>query len=154
MRIKRSAGVLLYRNTAGRPEVLLVHPGGPFWAKKDDGAWSMPKGEISEGEDAQAAALREFQEETGFALEGTLIPLGEFRQRSGKRVLAFALDGDIDPSVISSNRCEIEWPPKTGRLIDIPEVDRAAWFPLPEAARKIVSGQRAILEALAELLGG
>ncbi len=149
---KRSAGVLLYRLAAGDPEVLLVHPGGPFWARKDDGAWSIPKGEIGEGEEAEKAAMREFFEETGFSLSGDLTALGEFKQPSGKRVVAFALEGDVDPARLSSNLCQIEWPPRTGRLIDIPEVDRAEWFPLPEAMGKIVKGQRGALEALARWL--
>ncbi|MEK4032586.1 NUDIX domain-containing protein [Methylocystis sp. IM3] len=149
---KRSAGVLLYRLRAGVPEVLLAHPGGPFWARKDEGAWSIPKGEIDEGECAEEAARREFFEETGFSLKGELTALGEFRQPSGKRVLAYALEGDVDPSELSSNFCQIEWPPKTGRLIDIPEIDRAAWFSLPEAMGKIVKGQRGALEALARRL--
>lgn len=150
---KRSAGVLVYRLEAGGPEVLLVHPGGPFWARKDEGAWSIPKGEIGEGEAAEEAAMREFFEETGFSLSGDLAALGEFKQPSGKRVIAFALKGDLDPARLSSNLCRIEWPPRTGRLIDIPEVDRAAWFPLPEAMGKIVKGQRGVLEALARQLG-
>lgn len=150
---KRSAGVLLYRFRAGRLEALLVHPGGPFWARKDAGAWSIPKGEIGEGEAAEQAAMREFSEETGFSLVGEPTALGEFKQPSGKRVLAFALEGDVDPSQLSSNFCRIEWPPKSGRLIDIPEVDRAAWFDLPEAMQKIAKGQRGVLEALARRLG-
>ncbi len=150
---KRSAGVLLYRLGAGRPEVLLVHPGGPFWARKDEGAWSIPKGEIGEAEAEEKAAMREFFEETGFALAGELTALGDFKQPSGKRVLAYALEGDVDPAQLRSNLCQVEWPPKSGRLIDIPEVDRAAWFALPVAAGKIVKGQRGILEALARRLG-
>jgi predicted NUDIX family NTP pyrophosphohydrolase len=154
---KRSAGILLYRRGTTGPEVLLVHPGGPFWAKKDAGAWSIPKGEIEGGEidggeDAEQAARREFQEETGVALNGKLRALGEFGGRGGKRVLAFALEGDFDPSRLRSNLCRIEWPPGTGRTTEIPEVDRAGWFPLPEAALKILPGQRGALEALARLL--
>ncbi len=145
---KHSAGVLLYRIGAEGPEALLVHPGGPFWAKKDDGAWSIPKGEVMAGEAPRDAARREFLEETGFALEGELVSLGVFRQPSGKRIEAFALQGDADPSRLSSNLCRIEWPPKTGRFTDIPEVDRAAWFSLPLALSKIIRGQRAIIEAL------
>lgn len=150
---KRSAGVLLYRFRLGRLEVLLVHPGGPFWARKDAGAWSIPKGEIDAGEAAEQAAMREFFEETGVALAGEPTALGEFRQPSGKRVLAFALEGDVDPARLKSNLCRIEWPPKSGRLIDIPEVDRAEWFSLPEAMGKITKGQRGVLEALASRLG-
>lgn len=145
---KHSAGVLLYRFGADGPEALLVHPGGPFWAKKDDGAWSIPKGEVMAGEAPRDAARREFFEETGFALEGELTPLGVFRQSSGKRIEAFAMQGDADPLLLSSNSCRIEWPPKTGRFTDIPEVDRAGWFSLPLALSKIIRGQRAIIDAL------
>ncbi|WP_424360356.1 NUDIX domain-containing protein [Methylocystis parvus] len=149
---KRSAGILLYRRGAAGVEVLLAHPGGPFWAKKDEGAWSIPKGEIGPQEDPQAAARREFLEETGVALDGEMSPLGAFRQPSGKTVLAFALEGDLDPSLIKSNLCRIEWPPKSGREIDIPEIDRAGWFSLAEARARVVAGQRPILAALAEKL--
>jgi predicted NUDIX family NTP pyrophosphohydrolase len=145
---KRSAGVLLHRKGATDVEVLLAHPGGPFWAKKDEGAWSIPKGEIGEGEDAQEAARREFFEETGFRLAGEMTELGAFKQPSGKTVLAFAMEADLDPAQVSSNLCRIEWPPKSGRFIDIPEIDRAAWFTLAEAGTKIVKGQRPILAAL------
>lgn len=151
---KVSAGVLLYRRGAGGVELLLVHPGGPFWARKDLGAWSIPKGEAGPGEPLAAAAAREFTEETGFALAGEPVPLGLFRQPSGKRIAAFALEGDADPSLLTSNLCRIEWPPRSGRAIDIPEVDRAEWFPMPEALSKIVRGQRPILETLARLIGG
>ena len=130
---KRSAGILLYRQGRAGVEVLLVHPGGPFWARKDNGAWSIPKGEIDLQEDPQAAARREFLEETGVALDGDMAPLGAFRQPSGKIVLAFAVEGEFDPDQLKSNFCRIEWPPRSGREIDIPEVDRASWFTLPEA---------------------
>lgn len=149
---RRSAGILLYRRKANGLELLLVHPGGPFWAKKDEGAWSIPKGEIDRGEEAEQAAIREFFEETGFALSGELIALGVFKQPSGKLVSAYALEGEVDPSRLFSNVCQIEWPPKSGRFIDIPEVDRAEWFAPPEALRKIVKGQRPIIEALASKL--
>lgn len=149
---KRSAGVLLYRRTARGLEIFLAHPGGPFWARKDEGAWSIPKGEIGADEDAESAARREFREETGLALSGDLLPLGEFRQPSGKRVCAFALEADVAPAQVKSNLCRIEWPPKSGRVIDIPEIDRAAWFAPEEAMRKIAKGQRAIVEALLERL--
>lgn len=149
---KHSAGVLLYRFGADGPEALLVHPGGPFWAKKDEGAWSIPKGEVMAGETPRDAARREFVEETGFSVEGELTPLGVFRQPSGKRIEAFALQGDADPSLLSSNLCRIEWPPKSGRFADIPEVDRAAWFSLPQAMSRIIKGQRAIVEALSARL--
>ncbi|MGJ0507907.1 MAG: NUDIX domain-containing protein [Methylocystis sp.] len=145
---KHSAGVLLYRWGADRLEVLLVHPGGPFWARKDEGAWSIPKGEVGPGEAAEAAAMREFSEETGFSLSGPLTPLGVFRQPSGKRVEAFALEGDADPDAVKSNLCEIEWPPRSKRAIAVPEVDRAGWFTIPQALTKIIIGQRPILEAL------
>lgn len=144
---KRSAGVLLYRDRDDALELLLVHPGGPFWAKKDLAAWSIPKGEIDEDEDAETAARREFEEETGFLLEGRLIPLGVFKQPSGKIVSAFACAGDADLANFRSNDCEIEWPPKTGRRLKIPEADRAAWFPPEEALRRAVKGQRPIIEA-------
>jgi predicted NUDIX family NTP pyrophosphohydrolase len=149
---KLSAGVLLYRFGAHGPEALLVHPGGPFWARKDEGAWSIPKGEVLADETPEAAAMREFAEETGFALTGEPIPLGVFRQSSSKRLDAFALEGDVDPSLLSSNLCRIEWPPRTGRFIDVPEVDRGAWFSLPQALAKIHKGQRQIIEALAARL--
>lgn len=149
---KLSAGVLLYRRRATGVEVLLVHPGGPFWARKDDGAWSIPKGEAAPGETVEEAARREFAEETGFAVAGQLIELGAFRQPSGKRVVAFALEGDADPALLSSNSCRIEWPPRTGRYVDIPEVDRAGWFSLPQAVSKIIKGQRPIVDALAARL--
>ena len=150
---KRSAGVLLYRHRFDALEFLLVHPGGPFWAKKDLGAWSIPKGEIDDGEDEEKAARREFEEETGFSLGDLLTtPLGLFRQPSGKIVAAFACAGDVDLSRFRSNPCEIEWPPKTGRRIEIPEADRAEWFAPEEALRRITKGQRPIVEALIALL--
>lgn len=144
---KRSAGVLLYRRIANRVEVFLVHPGGPFWARKDEGAWSIPKGEIDDGEELESAAKREFAEETGMTLTGELQPLGVFKQPSGKLVAAFALEGEIEPSRVRSNECQIEWPPKSGRMIDIPEIDRAGWFAPREALVKITRGQRPIIEA-------
>jgi len=149
---KRSAGILLYRRRSGGPEVLLVHPGGPFWAKKDEGAWSIPKGEYQVGEDALAAARREFAEETGLRGEGEPVALGSFRQSSAKTVDVWAVEGDADPSRLYSNTFAMEWPPRSGRMQEFPEVDRAAWFALPEAARKLVKGQVAILEALCSRL--
>jgi predicted NUDIX family NTP pyrophosphohydrolase len=128
-----------------------VHPGGPYWRKKDEGSWSIPKGEIADGEDVEAAARREFMEETGAALSGSLDPLGEIRQRGGKRVIAFAVEGDVDVQHIRSNTFEIEWPPKGGRMQSFPEIDRAGWFDLPSARAKILEGQRPLLDRLAEL---
>jgi predicted NUDIX family NTP pyrophosphohydrolase len=138
----------MYRRTGADLEVLLVHPGGPYWRKKDEGAWSIPKGEMDEGEDAEVAARREFMEETGVALSGKLDPLGEFRQRGGKRVIAFAVEGDVDVQTIRSNTFEIEWPPKGGRRQSFPEIDRAEWFDLPSARVKILEGQRPLLDRL------
>src|SRR5262249_32211611 len=124
----KSAGVLMYRRLKGAPEFFLVHPGGPFWAKKDDGAWTIPKGLIEEDEDSEAAARREFAEETGTTLKGALTDLGAFRQPSGKIIHAWAIEGDIDASAVHSNDFELEWPPKSGKRARFPEVDRAAWF--------------------------
>ena len=150
---RRSAGILLYRRQNGRLEVLLVHPGGPFWKNKDAGAWSIPKGEYSEGEEPLAAARREFVEETGFTVEGEFIPLGTIQQASGKLVSAWAVKGDCDPAKLVSNFCQIEWPPRSGRKIEIPEVDRGSWFSLPEAKERILSSQRPILDRLEQKLG-
>src|SRR5262245_40009351 len=150
---QHSAGILLYRRRNGRMEVLLVHPGGPFWARKDDGAWTIPKGEYARGEEPLAAALREFSEETGAgAPEGGAIALGAFRQPSGKIVDAWAIEGDFDPATLNSNTFTMEWPPRSGRMRQVPEVDRAAWFTPEEAARKMLRGQRPILEALLRLV--
>ena len=149
---KRSAGLLLYRLKNGQPEVLLVHPGGPYWAKKDDGAWSIPKGEYTEGEEPLAAARREFEEETGICPEGEAIPLGTIRQPGGKLVTAFAMEGDLDAAAIRSNTFGMEWPPRSGRMQTFPEVDRAGWFGKEEAERKILRGQLPILRALWERL--
>jgi len=142
---KHSAGILLYRRRAGVVEVFLVHPGGPFWAKKDAGAWSIPKGEFGPGEDPLEAAKREFKEETGFAIEGTFTPLEPVRQRGGKVVHAFAVEGDCDASAIVSNTFEMEWPRGSGKRRSFPEVDRAAWFSIDEAMEKINEGQRGLL---------
>ncbi len=145
---KRSAGILLHR----RGEVLLVHPGGPFWAKRDDGAWSIPKGEYEDGEDPLTAARREFAEELGSALpdDAQLRPLGEVRQKNGKRVLAWAAEGDLDASAVRSNTFEMEWPPRSGRTQAFPEIDRAEWFPLARAREKLVPAQAAFVDRLAE----
>ncbi|NYE22299.1 NUDIX domain-containing protein [Pigmentiphaga litoralis] len=147
-----SAGILMYHVRDGRLEVLLVHPGGPFWRNKDAGAWSIPKGEVDEGEDDAAAARREFHEELGTRPEGDLIPLGEVRQRSGKRVRAFALEGDLDAAAAHSMTFEMEWPPRSGRMASFPEVDRAAWFDLDAARGKLIAGQVPLLDRLADHL--
>jgi predicted NUDIX family NTP pyrophosphohydrolase len=143
----------MYRRVGPKLEVLLVHPGGPYWRRKDDGAWSIPKGEINPGEDASVAARREFTEETGIAPAGPFEPLGEIRQRGGKRVIAFAVEGDVNVQTIKSNSFEIEWPPKGGRMQTFLEIDRAEWFELPFAHAKILQSQRPLLDRLAELLG-
>ena len=145
--VQHSAGLLLFRRR-GAIEVLLVHPGGPFWAKKDDGAWSIPKGLFEEGEDALVAAKREFKEETGQRPQGTTHALGVFRQPSGKRVHAFAVEGEFDLTRFKSNSFSMEWPPRSGRMAEFPEVDRAGWFGRKDAMVKITKGQRPILEAL------
>ncbi len=150
----RSAGILLYRIAGAAPEVLLVHPGGPFWAKKDLGAWSIPKGEYGDGEDPRACALREFEEELGSpAPREALLELGEVTQRNRKVVAAWALEGDLDPEAIQSNTFTLEWPPRSGREQAFPEVDRAAWFTLAEAGERINPAQAAFLDRLAERLG-
>ena len=148
----KSAGILVYRRLAGALEVLLVHPGGPFWAKRDSAAWSIPKGEYTDPEDPEAAARREFAEETGWTIDGALTPLGEIRQKAGKAVIAFAAEGDFDPATLTSNSFEMEWPPKSRRIASFPEVDRAGWFALAEAREKIVEGQRPLLDRLQDLL--
>jgi len=142
----------MYRRIGSQLEVLLVHPGGPYWRRRDEGAWSIPKGEMDAGEDAEDAARREFTEETGVRLAGPLEPLGEIRQRGGKRVLAFAVEGDVDIQIIKSNTFEMEWPPKSGGKQVFPEIDRAGWFDLPVAQAKILEGQRPLLDRLAELV--
>jgi predicted NUDIX family NTP pyrophosphohydrolase len=134
-------------------EVFLVHPGGPFWAKKDLGAWSIPKGEYSEGEDALAAARREFEEETGMAAAGEPIPLKDIRQPGGKIVKAWALEGDLDASSVRSNMFSMEWPPKSGRTQEFPEIDRGEWFPIEAARTKLLKGQAGFLVELASKLG-
>src|SRR5690348_5544342 len=147
---KQSAGLLMYRRSSGRPEVFLVHPGGPFWAKKDLGAWTIPKGEYEAGEDPLAAAQREFQEETSFTPTSPFLPLGTVRQASGKTVIAWAFEGDCDPAQLVSNTCMIEWPPRSARHMEIPEVDRGAWFSLDEARVRIRKEQIAYLSLLEE----
>jgi predicted NUDIX family NTP pyrophosphohydrolase len=151
---KVSAGLLLYRRTKGEIEFLLVHLGGPFWAKKDDGAWFLPKGEVNPGEDAKAAALREFQEETGLDIHPVLplISLGTVRHKSGKLVHAWALEGDCDPGSVRSNTFEVEWPPRSGRKQTFPEIDRAAFFTKAAAESKMHPTEFEFLSRLVELL--
>ena len=146
----RSAGILLFRRAASGIEVLLVHPGGPFWAKKDAGAWSIPKGEFGGDETAEAAARREFQEELGIALDDELLPLGEIRQKAGKVVIAFAAEGDLDVAAVRSNSFLMEWPPRSGRMQSFPEIDRAAWFDLDVARDRINPAQAPLLERLVQ----
>jgi predicted NUDIX family NTP pyrophosphohydrolase len=150
---KRSAGILLYRLREAGPEVLLVHPGGPFWARKDEGAWSIPKGEHGDDEDPRASAAREFEEETGTALPPVaLTELGTVQLRSGKQVAAWAAEGDLDAEAIHSNTFDMEWPPRSGQIQAFPEVDRAGWFDLDAARTKLNPGQAPFLDRLRELL--
>lgn len=145
---KQSAGIVLFRRRDGQLQVFLVHPGGPFWAKKDTGAWSIPKGEF-EDEEPLIAAVREFREETGFELTtGDVRALGSARQSGGKVVHAFAVEGDLDPAALSSNTFTMEWPPRSGREQEFPEVDRGGWFTLNEARTKLHKGQIALIERL------
>jgi predicted NUDIX family NTP pyrophosphohydrolase len=150
---KRSAGIVMFRWRQRTLEFLLVHPGGPFWAKKDVGAWSIPKGLFESGEDALSAAKREFEEETGFRPDGPFLELGSFRQPGGKTIWAWAVEGEYDLATFRSNTFSMEWPPKSGRIQQFPEVDRAEWFGAPEAVQKISKGQVAIIEALLSKLG-
>jgi len=150
---KISAGILLFRRCLAGVEVMLAHPGGPFWARKDAGVWSIPKGLADEGEDLLVAAKREFLEETGMAIEGECLALGEHKQPGGKTVVAFAHEGDFDTVALKSNTFSIEWPPHSGRVAEFPEVDRAAWYSIDEAMEKATQGQRPIIAALAERLG-
>lgn len=145
---KVSAGLLLVRGAPDALEVLLVHPGGPFWAKKDEGAWSIPKGEIAAGEDPLRAAIREFEEETGQAIDGEFVALEPQRQPGGKTVHAWAVRADLDPTHLRSNTFSLEWPPRSGRQQEFPEIDRAAWFPLDAARKKILRGQAGFLTQL------
>jgi predicted NUDIX family NTP pyrophosphohydrolase len=151
---KTSAGLLMYRHRDHELEVLLVHPGGPFWARKDDGAWSLPKGEVEPGEELLAAAVREFREETGFDATGDFVPLTPRKQPSGKVIHAWAFQGDADPAVMRSTTFTVEWPRGSGRMQEFPEVDRAGWFSLAEAAQKLLPGQVGFLEELRGVVGG
>ena len=150
---QRSAGILVFRRRDEAIEVLLVHPGGPFWASKDEGAWSIPKGGYEPGEDPLAAARREFAEETGAQVEGEAMALGSFRQSAAKIVDVWAVEGEFDPAHLNSNTFAMQWPPRSGRMGEFPEVDRAQWFTPAEAARKILKGQRPMLQALLQQLG-
>lgn len=150
-----SAGILMYRQHEGTVQVLLAHPGGPFWHRRDEGAWMLPKGELLPGEEAEAAARREFEEELGVPAVGPLHPLGRLRQRGGKWVEAFALEGNFDPDALRSNLFELEWPPHSGQRASFPEIDRVAWFALARARGKILPSQAALLDRLdAGLAGG
>lgn len=152
---RRSAGLLVYRRPSDDVEVLLVHPGGPLWARRDDGAWSIPKGEHGPGEDPLDVARREFREELGLEPPASDPAfLGEIRQPGGKRISAWAVEGDLDVREVRSNTFALEWPPRSGRIREFPEVDRAAWFPLDEARRKLLPGQVGFLDRLAELVAG
>ncbi|AOB31776.1 hypothetical protein AKI39_15325 [Bordetella sp. H567] len=148
---KTSAGILMYRRSPSGLSVLLAHPGGPFWASRDTGAWTIPKGELDPAEDAQAAALREFAEELGQLPQGIPWLLGDIRQRGGKRVIAYAVEGDFDVATVRSNTFEMEWPPRSGRVQAFPEVDRAAWMPLDQAGEKILPSQKPLLDLLARM---
>ena len=149
---KRSAGLIVYRRRGGDLEVFLVHPGGPFWAKKDLGAWSIPKGEYEEGEEGLDVARREFLEETGFAVDGDFLEVGTIKQAGGKVVTAWAVEGELDAALLRSNVFEMEWPPRSGRLREFPEVDRGGWFSIEEAGGMILKGQVGLLERLEGLL--
>ncbi|MGQ0810698.1 MAG: NUDIX domain-containing protein [Nitrospiraceae bacterium] len=149
--MKRSAGIVLYRMRGGALQVFLVHPGGPFWRNKDEGTWSIPKGEFEEGDDPLAAARREFQEETGVEVSGEFRALSPLKQPSGKVVYAWAVEGDCDPANIVSNTFSMEWPPRSGKQQAFPEVDRAEWFSLSQAHSKLLPGQRGFLEQLQRL---
>lgn len=152
--MKRSAGLLMFRrDAAGVVQVLLAHPGGPFWCRKDDGAWTIPKGEYAPPETALAAAQREFIEETGFAVTPPLLPLGDGVQASGKRISAWAFAGDGEPQQLCCNTFEMEWPPRSGRRQHYSEIDRVGWFPLDEARRKLLPAQGELLTRLQQLLG-
>ena len=148
-----TAGVLVYRRSAGVLEVFLVHPGGPFWAKRDRGAWSIPKGEVGEGEDMLQTAKREFREETGLPIDGDFIALTPLRQSGGKVVHAWAVQGEIDASRVKSNKFSLEWPPKSGAQHQFPEIDKAEWFAIPEARERLLPGQHGFLAELERKVG-
>jgi len=150
---KESAGLLLFRRGEDGPQIFLVHPGGPFWARKDEHAWSIPKGELDSGEDPLSAARREFVEETGLSADGDFIALAARKQSGGKVIHAFAIEGDCDPAAVKSNTFELEWPPRSGRRQEFPEVDRAAWFSLATARTKIHKGQAPLIDELERILG-
>lgn len=150
---KQSAGIVVYRTRSHAPQFFLVHPGGPFWSKKDDGAWSIPKGEFEEGEEKFQAARREFQEETGLALDGTFVELAPVKQPGGKVIHSWAIEQDLDESLLESNLFVMEWPPRSGKRQEFPEVDRASWFAWPLALRKVSKGQRPILLQVLSRLG-
>jgi len=149
---KQSAGILLYRSGVSEPEVFLVHPGGPFWKNKDEGAWTIPKGEFDESEDPLAAAIREFNEETGFSITGEFKPLVPVQQKAGKIVQAWAIQGNVNEANVQSNFFEMEWPPKSGKKQSFPEIDRASWFRLSEAREKINSSQVQFLDQLIRMI--
>ena len=149
---KKSAGILAFREGVSGLEVFLMHPGGPFWKNKDLGAWSIPKGEITDNEDEKEAAKREFEEETGVKVDADLVPLKPICQKNGKTVMAWAVRQDIDPSKIVSNLFEIEWPPKSGKHQQFPEMDRAEWFSVSDAREKIIAGQATLIDELEEIL--
>jgi predicted NUDIX family NTP pyrophosphohydrolase len=151
---KQSAGILMYRFRDGEPEVFLVHPGGPFWAKKDEGAWSIPKGEFEKNDDPLQAAKRELAEETRLNAEGVFRALTPLKQRSGKMVYAWIVSGTCDPEAIKSNTFSMEWPPKSGNQAEFPEIDRAGWFTIQEAAKKLLPSQLPLLEEMLEILSG
>ena len=149
---KRSAGLLMYRIRDGHLNVFLVHPGGPYWSKKSEGSWTIPKGEYDSSEEPLEAAIREFREETGFEVAGPFLELGPVRQKSGKVIVAWAFEGDCDPAGLVSNTCEIEWPPHSGKRIEIPEIDRGEWFRLDRARESIRAEQIPLLETVKSLV--
>jgi predicted NUDIX family NTP pyrophosphohydrolase len=150
--MKRSAGILLHRRNGKAVEVFLVHPGGPFWKRRDNGAWTVPKGAIESGEEPLDAARREFAEETGFTVDGQFTEIGDFKQPGGKHVLVWAVEGDCDPARLVSNEFEMEWPPHSGKRLRFPEVDRGGWFGVDEAREKLLIGQRPMLDSLLQHL--